>query len=181
VARAKKAKAVKIVMTGDKQVNRMLRQLSATQGKYVIRKAARTAIKVVVPAAKRYAPVESGLMRRAIRVRALERSRTRVGARITIGNQNFKGKAFYGGFQEWGWKTGTRKGSKTRETIRASVDFRAILIEKTVIKDKSERRKIPGKFFLKRAADDKRKTALAVYRSQIKRGVREVVARNVAR
>lgn len=155
------ARAVTMVITGDKQVNRMLAQLKATEGKKVVRKAARAGIKVVLPAAKRYSPVGSGKLRRAIKVRAMARSRSRIGARITIGDRFFQGETFYGGFQEWGWRVGKRQG-KTAE-------------------QKAARRKIAGKYFLKRAADSKRRSALTVYRHEIKRGFEEITRRNGAR
>lgn len=155
------AKSVTVVLTGDKKVNRMLREISGTQGKSVIRKAARAGIKVVLPAAKRYAPSRTGLLRRNIKVRTLRRSRTRVGARITIGAESFQGKTFYGAFQEWGWRVGKRQG-----------------LTKAAL---ATRPKVPGKFFLKRAADSKRNSALIVYHAAIKRGVEEIARKNGAR
>ena len=129
------AKAM-VVLTGDKALNRMLRSLSGKDGKKAIRKATRPALKVVQAEAKALAPRATGALARAIRVRALPRSRRRVGARVTIGAGEFTGETFYGGFQEWGWKAGGRQ--------------------------------IAGKRFLRNAADNKRREAMAIYRRRLK-------------
>lgn len=146
------AKTVSVVITGDKEVNRMLHQLAGKEQKAVVRKAARTSIKTLLPTVRRNAPKDTGALRRSFTVRALTRSAKQFGARITTRGGLFQGKTFYGGFQEWGWKLGKR--------------------------GTDGRRKIPGKFFMKRAADTKRRSVLTIYKSEIKIGVEAIVARN---
>jgi HK97 gp10 family phage protein len=135
----------KLIITGDRELNRMLRRLALKDGKKVVRAAARKAIKPVQLSAKQLAPKDSGQLRRAVKVRALPRSRRRVGVRVTIGERFFTGDQFYGSFQEWGWKTGKR-GS-------------------------ANRRQIPGKHFLREAADSNRAKVIAIYRREIRKGI----------
>ena len=137
-----------LVLTGDKKLNRKLKRLAGPDARKVIRQASRVAIKPVRSAAKSQAPHDSGALRRAIRIRAIKRSRSKVGTRITIGEKDFTGSTFYGGFQEWGWKTGKR-GSQNRTHIE-------------------------GKRFLKQAADSKRAMAIAIYRREIAKRITEL-------
>lgn len=159
-----------VIISGDKQLLRMLNQLKTKDSKKIVRTAARRAAKLIVPAAKRYAPVNTGELRRAIKVRALPRSRKRIGVRVMIGNENFQGKTFYGSFQEWGWKSGSRKKQAVVESVGVGES-----------PTKGSSKKIPGKFFLKRAADENRLKVFHMYRAEVRRGVLELMARNGAR
>lgn len=133
------AKKVPFVVTGDKRLNKMLGELAAKEAKKIVRAAARKAVVPVRNAAKRNAPHDTGALEKAIKVRAMKRSRSRFGVRVTIGAGEFQGETFYGGFQEWGWKTPLRH--------------------------------IEGQRFLTRAADEKRRAALTIYRTEIARGL----------
>lgn len=137
-----------IVLTGDKALNRKLQRLAGPVAKKIVRQAARIAVKPVLSAARNTVPVRSGKLRRAIKIRALPRSRTRVGVRVTLGDQEFTGETFYGGFQEWGWKTGKRNSTT------------------------AARRQIPGRHFLLRAAESQRETALKIYAREISAKIR---------
>ncbi len=94
------AKSRAIVLTGSEDLNRKLAELKSPTAKALIRKASREALKPVAVGARELAPRKSGALRRSITVRALSRSRTRVGARVTTSAKHnvFKGKTYYGGF-----------------------------------------------------------------------------------
>lgn len=132
----------KVYLTGDKQADRRLKAIEAKLAGKIVRQATRQALKPVHLAARRNAPKDSGQLRRSIKIRALPRSRSRVGARVTSGSgkSDFTGEAYYGGFQEWGWVAGT-----------------------------NNRRRIKGKEFMGRAAKDKRQSAVTIYRGHIRR------------
>lgn len=95
-----------VIITGDKKVNRMLRRLSAKEGKAAVRKAARPALKPLLKEARANAPKgATGQLKKNVKIKALPRSRKHVGARVTSG----PGKAtndgeFYGGFLDLGTK-----------------------------------------------------------------------------
>lgn len=97
-----------------------LRELSKSEAKKVMRKATRAGAKVMQPAVKSLAPVASGALRKAIKVRSIPRSRRWVGATVRVGNQVgdnlHSGDQWYGGPIELGWKTGKR-GSTNRKQI----------------------------------------------------------------
>lgn len=62
----------------------------------------------------------------------------------------YSGKTFYGAFQEFGWKTGSRKSTGARVQIE-------------------------GKNFMKRAADAKKDSALSIFREVINAYVRKAM------
>ena len=148
-----------MTVTGDQELIRKLERCSRTDAKRAIRRGTRAAAKIVMPRARQLAPIlggklgrdvrgrykqvgrvdkrrTRGLLRRAIRVRATKRSRRYIGAVVTLGEGFFKGETFYGAFQELGWKTGKR-GSENRKQI-------------------------PGKHFMERAAKEKEDEAVRV-------------------
>jgi HK97 gp10 family phage protein len=97
---------------GDKSIMKKLRTLERKIAKRVITRSARTAMRPVMQAAKRYAPKESGTLRKAIKLRALKKNRRgNIGVRVAISDQWFVGKMFYGAFQEFGWHIGKRDKS----------------------------------------------------------------------
>lgn len=131
-----------MVLTGDRELNRKLQTLKGPKQKKAVRKASRESLKPLASATSRAAPRRSGLLARSVKVRALKRSRKRVGARVTIGEGSFKGRTFYGGFIELGRKTGKR-GS-------------------------AHRRQVEENDFMRRTAKRKRQSVLADYRQRLK-------------
>ncbi len=88
-----------------RRVEKLFRGMEAKLVKKLQRKAIRQAAKVVAEEAKRIVPVDTGALKRSIKVRALKRSRKnrgRVGARVVTGKGTFRGKTYYGGMVEYG-------------------------------------------------------------------------------
>jgi HK97 gp10 family phage protein len=133
------------VMTGFERLNKKLKLLTGPQAKEAIRKASRLAAKPVADAIKQLAPVESGRLKRSIRVRSIRRSRVRIGSRVTTSKLDsvYQGKTFYAAFIEFGRKTGKRKSENRRE--------------------------IKAKPFMKPAAEKSKRKALADYVNGIRR------------
>lgn len=95
---------------GDKEIISKLKKLEKKLTKKIITRAARTAMKPVMQAAKSYAPKQSGTLRKAIKLRALKKNRRgNIGVRVAISDKWFVGKMFYGAFQEFGWHLGKRE------------------------------------------------------------------------
>lgn len=182
------ARKVTIVLTGSEALNRKLLELTSKQAKEAIRKAARPALQPTLQMARALCPVKSGKLRRSLKIRAIRRTRTGVGMRVATYGSSFAGKTFYGGFIEWGWKTGTRSKEagaiarkETRRLRRVSRDAGALSKKGTQFRDRQEaffiregdrvagsrktqsRRQIPGMRFLKRAAQRTRNQALQLY------------------
>lgn len=161
------------MLTGSEELNRKLATLKGPQQKAALRKASRTALKPVADQAKANAPKRSGRLRRSIKVRALKRSRSRIGSRVTSSgtDNNFKGRTFYGAFQEFGWKAGRRATNsdlgvqkRKRRTEAQSQDAQT---------RNAARRKIKGNEFMKRAAKSHKQIALQIYRNDIERFIRD--------
>lgn len=107
---------VTIQVRGATAIIRALARLEKREAKKIIRRALRMVAKKITERAKMLAPVDTGRLKRAIRTRAGKRSRRYIAVVSTIGEGQFQGETFYGGFQEWGWKTGKR-GSDNRRDV----------------------------------------------------------------
>lgn len=195
------ARKATIVLTGSDSLNRKLLELTSAQAKAAIRSAARPALQPTLQAARALCPARDGKLRRSIKIRAIRRSRTRVGMRLTTsGSDNaFSGQTFYGGFIEWGWKTGSRRNhleaatrrfarklrqesrsakglSKNGTAFRARQEayFRHEGARRALGAKYQTRKKIPGQKFLKRAANRTRTTALRIYANGIVEYIRKI-------
>jgi hypothetical protein len=198
---ARMARKITVTLTGSESLNRKLLELTSTQAKAAIRSAARPALQPTLQAARSLCPARDGKLRKSIKIRAIRRSRTRVGMRLTTGKSDnaFSGKTFYGGFIEWGWKTGTRSkeaGAVARRVARSlrtesrtagalgkkGSEFRARQEayfsregdRQSGSRRKQTRRQIPGRRFLKRAAQRTRTAALRIYSRGIIEYIRKI-------
>lgn len=82
-----------VVVTGVKEIDRRLRRLEPRVGKKVIRQAIRKALRPVLAAAKANAPVESGALRRSIKIRAVKSKLRRkgvVGLDVRVDRKTFR-------------------------------------------------------------------------------------------
>lgn len=114
------AGAFQFTLTGDKALDRFFRTFPAKVQKKVVRKPLRDGAKIVNDAAKSDAPVRSGKLRKAYRVRAAKRSRKNkhlVTIRPQIGAGDFKGETFYGAFGEFGHRVGPRRLGNARAIV----------------------------------------------------------------
>ena len=109
------ASRAKIVVTGDKAIDRALREIVSEHNakgiNQAFRKVARKAVReVVLPKVREQIPTASGFLKSQLRVRAVARSRSRIGYWVGFPDKLYRGDTFYGGFLEFGFKH--RSGSK---------------------------------------------------------------------
>lgn len=140
-----------IILTGSKSLNRKLANLKSADAKRAIRTAARAAMRPVQAASQAEAPVKSGRLRKAIKIRALKRSRSRIGISVSLNKKGsmFGGKTFYGAFQEFGW----RSGKKSKHDIANLTD---------------SRKQNEAKHFMQKAAKRSKRQALNIYVRQLR-------------
>ena len=141
-----------------KILNDLLKELPGKEGKKIVRKATRLAAReIILPQARNNAPVRSGALKRAIKVKAITRSRSAVGVRVTIGENDFQGDQFYGSFQELGWRSGKRSTDvmRTQKNLRKTIKNTEARAEALANNASDTRKQNPGKRFMKRAADTK--------------------------
>lgn len=104
------AKAMSVKVEGLPQ---LIKALTAFEKKVMnkgLKKCFRDGSKVIAKAVKDETPKgQSGFLRKAIKVRAAKRKKNRIGVNVQIGEGNFKGDSFYGGFVEFGTKTADGK------------------------------------------------------------------------
>lgn len=115
------------LVTGVAEIDRALRSLEPKLGKGVIRKEMRKALKDTQAAAKQLAPVASGAVRDAIKIRAGKAKRGRISIIVILGAGDFVGKTFYGSFVDLGTKRilarmfMTRAFESTKESAKSQV------------------------------------------------------------
>ena len=85
----------------DPGIRRRLERLPKSVAKGAVRFALREALRPVRAQARAEVPVDTGLVRRSIKIKA-QRSKSAVIFRVTIGDRDFVGDAFYGAFHEFG-------------------------------------------------------------------------------
>lgn len=84
-----------ITLSGDKKLKRKLKGLR-TKIKGAVRKGSRAGAKIIQQEAKNNAPKDTGKLKKAIKVRALPRSRVYIGAQVIIQNTPYAGPVEYG-------------------------------------------------------------------------------------
>ena len=98
-----------VIVTGDRALDKTMATMEAKIQKKVARHAMRVAAKsIILPAAKRRVPVLSGALKRSLKVKAMKRSRSRIGVAVEAGDGFFKGEQYYSGMVEFGWKDDKR-------------------------------------------------------------------------
>lgn len=94
----------KLELDGAAGLMKALSELDKKASKKVIRSAMRSAAKPILAQAKANAPVKTGLAKKSLKIRALPRSRNRIGVAVQTKDGDFKGEAFYVSFYEYGSK-----------------------------------------------------------------------------
>lgn len=92
-------------VTGIPELDAKLRSLEPKLAKKIYRRSVRKAAKPVLDTARSLAPVESGDLKRSLKIRAMKRSRRNkhiVGVQVVTGKEWFKGDQFYAAFIEFG-------------------------------------------------------------------------------
>jgi hypothetical protein len=121
------------------RIERMLRTLPTKIRNKILRQEMRKEAKTLVAPAKAATPIQTGRLRKSVKVRALKNAKgTKAANRsIQIGvgysNKNFQGDTFYGSFLEFGWKLGKRPSRASKAT--------------------DNRRQIPGRRMLGKVAE----------------------------
>lgn len=134
-------KGVDISLIGDKALIRDFKKLEGVTQRKTFRKAVRESFKPVLRAAKANAPVLTGLMRQKIRLRAIKRSRSRIGVQVLTGRRSdmipkvltpsalakitSRGDVYYPAIVEYGSK---KRNIKANPFIRRAFDSNAGIV-----------------------------------------------------
>lgn len=113
---ASKLDGIGLVVTGHKQIDAKLASLPVTMQKRALRPVMRSGAKTIQRGAKRYAPKDSGRLKRSIKVRSLKRSRKRIGVGISAGSEFAGGGElpWYAVFVEFGVQDDGATNRKTK-------------------------------------------------------------------
>lgn len=93
---------VEFSLKGIPEVEKALLDLDKKVSKKLLLQGMRAAMKPMKEAVKSNVPVQSGDMQRAVKIRALPRSRTSFGVTVQIGEKDFVGKTWYAAVVEFG-------------------------------------------------------------------------------
>lgn len=111
------------------ELKKALLDLDKKVGKKVIQSAVKRGLTPMKQAAIAKVPVDTGLLKRSIKVRTIAKSRTHFGQSVSISDTSFRGEAFYGYFQEYGTSKMPAKGflrkafDETKdESLRIAID-----------------------------------------------------------
>lgn len=108
-----------VIVTGDKELDRLLASLTPKLQKKLSRQATRKSAKdIVLPEAKARVPEDTGDLADSLVVRAVKRSRGKIGHMVTTKDGFYKGDQFYGAFIEFGTKERKHKSGKPVGQIR---------------------------------------------------------------
>jgi HK97 gp10 family phage protein len=111
---------IKVETKSVEGLEKAFTQLPINLTKKIIRKALRNGGKIVQKAAKANAPVKSGALKKAIKIRAGKRVTGKQSVFIGTSDKAFVGKMFYAAFIEFGHKQGSRKLGNERKDIAAN-------------------------------------------------------------
>jgi HK97 gp10 family phage protein len=93
---------VEFSLKGIPEVEKALLDLEKKPAKKLLVQGMRAAMRPMKDAVKANVPVVSGDMQRAVKIRALPRSRTSFGVTVQIGEKDFVGKQYYSAMVEFG-------------------------------------------------------------------------------
>lgn len=92
-----------LTITGVKAVDKKLAQLEKKIQKKVLRQAMRQAMKPLLTDVKEDAPVDTGLLKSSLKIKAGRRSRDTISVVVQSGEGDFRGDTFYASFNELGF------------------------------------------------------------------------------
>ena len=101
-----------VIVTGIEELDKALKEFPANVQKAMAKKGTKKAAKdIVLPDAISRVPVDTGDLEDSLTVRAIKRTRGKIGHMVTTKEGFFKGDQFYAGFIEFGTKERTHKSS----------------------------------------------------------------------
>lgn len=145
---------IEMIVTGDERINRALKKISGKEAKSLMRKSMRPALKPVLQEAKSNAPSDTGQLKKNIKIKAMKRSRTHFGVRVSMqipGQKENTQRPFYAAFVELGTKKRKTTSGANRGTVRRQD-------------------------FMRNAYKTKREQAFRIYRVLVTRGIRRIAA-----
>jgi len=151
---------VSFVVTGFKGLDRALAGLKSARAKSLHRRALRLGMKEVLAEARATIPSQSGNWRKNLALRAMRRSRKRLG--VVLVN---KPDAYYGSFVEMGWKTAASR--IPNRVSDAALRMAGYFVKST--KQTAKQTKVKGRWYMRTAARRAEPAALRIYLAELRR------------
>ena len=125
---------IDISLLGDKRLQNIFKQAPVKIQKKVLRPALRAGGKIVRNSARQKAPIETGSLKRSIKLRALPRSRSRIGVLISSDQKHYV-------MMEFGWQSSPTEFEAPRPFLRPALRDNEANVKGTI------RREIRRKLF----------------------------------
>lgn len=138
-----------VTLTGAKEIRIALARLEAKLARKIGSKALRAGAKIVQARAKSLSPIETGALKKSIKVRAGKNRKTYRSIIVASGEKWFTGKEFYAAFVEFGHRTGKRSAGTKRAQVNRTYNAAA-----------DTRKEVPGVHFVERAYEATKEAAL---------------------
>ena len=158
----------RVDLSGDVELKKLMSEFEPKVQKDALKKALREGAKVILRGVLLRVPEDTGTLKKEIKVRAFKRSRKyRVGFTVGTAAGDFKGKAFYSAFQEYGWlPSGNKKANggikASQQLLREEKQFKrdgryiAQIVRKKITAAKihlsrESKQKVPAKKFIQKS------------------------------
>ncbi len=108
-------------LEGAEELLASMARLPAAVERQVMRPALREGAKVAMKEIKSRAPREDGDLYKSFKVRAIPRSRTKIGARVIVDRKSLhmhQQEGFYAAMQELGWRPGRRGSNRGNAPVK---------------------------------------------------------------
>jgi len=130
---------MEVEMRGFKELEKSLLQLETKVAKKVVRQALRAGGKILLKAVKQKVPVDTGELKKNIKVKAGKRKKGQASIFVGTSEKNYSGPYFYASFVEYGHLQGSRNIAKAnrefvaaRPYMRPSFDLTKKAVEKEI-------------------------------------------------
>ena len=173
-------------LIGGKELDNALQELERKLARKIGVQALRAGAKIILAKARANAPVKSGALKAAIKIRAGRSRKGERRVRVIVGDKWFTGDEFYAAFVEFGHKSGKRSGGVTALAKRIARSLRGqsraaratgggLAAKGTAFRERQEkffraegyrqsigqeRKQIAGKHFIERAFESEKEKAV---------------------
>lgn len=159
-------------VVGDDKIKKMFDDLPSKLQRKILSTAIRNGCKDIQAEAKRLCPVDTGRLRKSIRVRVAKykrRGQVKLVVTTGAGDNLFEGRQYYGAFVEYGYRHGKATRAERRiieKKHKADGQYLKDQFDKQLA-DVSDRKQIPAQPFLRPAFDTRRDAVLRSIAKQV--------------
>ncbi len=155
---------VRLKIEGGKELAKALEELPEKMQRKILRPAMFQAAAVVLSEARIQAPRKTGLLSSTLTAKVSLSRKGELKGTVRTKAGDYQGKTFYGSFQEYGWRAGSRKkyGISHKKGARSSTDLRP---------------KVDANPFMRRAFDRTANQSVQIFTDMVREGVTKTLTK----